>query len=54
MIPGITELSTRLPLGAPWLSSPAAPELKTATAILFVVFLVGAALQVRRLRARNS
>jgi len=54
MIPGITEASTRLPLGAPWLSSPDAPELKTATAILFVVFLVGAALQVRRLRARNS
>src|SRR6266446_2140949 len=29
MIPGITETSTRLPPGAPLLSSPDAPELKT-------------------------
>jgi uncharacterized membrane protein len=53
MIPGITETSTRLPPGAPLLSSPGAPELKTATAVLVAVFLVGAALQVRRLRAKG-
>jgi len=53
MIPGITESTTRLPLGAPLLTSPDAPELQAATAILFVVFLVSAALQLRRLRARN-
>jgi uncharacterized membrane protein len=53
MIPTVTETTTRLPLGAPLLSGPDVPELKTATAILFVIFLIGATLQVRRLRARN-
>jgi hypothetical protein len=51
-IPGITETSTRLPLGAPLLANAEAPELKAVIGALFVVFLVGAALQVRRLRAR--
>ena len=51
-IPAIAETSTRLPLGAPLLASPEAPELQAATAALFVVFLIGATLQVRRLRAR--
>jgi hypothetical protein len=51
-IPAIAETSTRLPLGAPLLSSPEAPELQAATAALFVVFLIGATLQVRQLRAR--
>lgn len=51
MIPAMTETSTRLPLGAPLLANAEAPELKTATAVLFALFLVGAALQVRRLRA---
>jgi uncharacterized membrane protein len=50
LIPGITETSTRLPLGAPLLSSQEAPELQAATAVLFVGFLIGAALQVRRMR----
>ena len=50
MIPGVTETSTRLPLGAPLLASAEAPELKAATGALFVVFLIGAALQVLRLR----
>jgi len=50
MIPGITETSTRLPLGAPLLASAEAPELKAATAALFVVFVIGATLQVLRLR----
>lgn len=51
MIPAMTETSTRLPLGAPLLANAEAPELKAATAVLFALFLVGAALQVRRLRA---
>jgi hypothetical protein len=51
-IPAIAETSTRLPLGAPLLASPEAPELQAATAALFVVLLIGATLQVRRLRAR--
>ena len=51
MIPAITETSTRLPLGAPLLPNADAPELKTATGILFMLFLIGAAYQVWRLRA---
>jgi uncharacterized membrane protein len=54
MIPGITETSTRLPLGAPLLPSADAPELKTATGVLFVLFLLGAAYQVWRLRAARA
>ena len=53
MIPGITETTTRLPLGAPLLPDADAPALKTATAVLVVVFLIGAAFQVRRIRARR-
>ena len=50
-IPAITETSTRLPVGAPLVASQEAPELQAATAVLFVAFLIGATLQVRRLRA---
>jgi uncharacterized membrane protein len=49
-IPAITETSTRLPIGAPLLSSPDAPELQKATAVLVVLFVIGAALQIIRLR----
>jgi uncharacterized membrane protein len=52
MIPGITETTTRLPLGAPLLPNADAPALQAASAVLFVVFLFGAALQVRWLRRR--
>jgi hypothetical protein len=52
MIPGITETSTRLPLGAPLVANAEAPELQVASAALFVMFLVGASLQVLRLRRR--
>jgi len=54
MIPGITETSTRLPVGAPLVSGPDAPELQIATAVLFVVFLIGATLQVMRLRKTRA
>jgi len=54
MIPGITETATRLPLGAPLVASAEAPELQVATAALFVLLLIGATLQVRRLRAGES
>jgi len=50
MIPGVTETTTRLPLGAPLLPNADAPELKTAAGILFALFVAGAAWQVRRLR----
>ena len=52
LIPGITETTTRLPLGAPLLPNADAPALQAAAAVMGVVFLIGAALQVRRLRAR--
>jgi len=50
MIPAITETSTRLPAGAPLLPNADAPELQVATAGLFVLFAIGAAWQVLRLR----
>jgi uncharacterized membrane protein len=49
-IPAFTETLTRLPLGAPLLSSPDAPQLKAITGVLFLLYLVGVGLQVRRLR----
>ncbi len=52
LIPGITETTTRLPLGAPLLPNAEAPALQAATAVMGVAFLIGAALQVQRLRAR--
>src|SRR5439155_25378336 len=54
LIPGITETTTRLPLGAPLLPNPEAPALQGATALLLVPFLIGATLQVLRLRARRQ
>ena len=54
MIPAITETSTRLPLGKPLLLDAEAPELKAATGLLVLLFLIGAYLQGRRLRARAS
>jgi len=54
MIPGITETTTRLPLGAPLLPNADAPALQAATAVLVVVFLFGAALQVRWMRRKQG
>ncbi len=51
LIPAITETSTRLPVGAPLASSAEDPGLQTATAVLFLAFLVGATWQVLQLRA---
>jgi uncharacterized membrane protein len=51
MIPGVTETFTRLPAGAPLFDSPEAPALQSTIGVIFVVFLVGAAYQVWRLRA---
>jgi len=54
LIPGITETSTRLPLGAPLLASAEAPELQAASGLLFLLFLVGAFLQVRHFRGATK
>ncbi|MBF6024321.1 hypothetical protein [Lysobacter niastensis] len=49
MIPAITETATRVPVGQPWASGPEAPVVQTGVAIAFLVFLMGAVLQVRRI-----
>jgi uncharacterized membrane protein len=51
MIPGVTETFTRVPTGAPLFSSPEDPALQKVVGALFVVLLIGIALQVKRLRA---
>jgi hypothetical protein len=53
LIPGITETSTRLPPGAPLVANAEAPELVAATGVLLVLFVIGATVQVRRLRAQR-
>ncbi len=50
MIPAVTETSTRLPLGSPWITDREGPELQAAVGIMFVLFLIGSALQVWRIR----
>ncbi len=50
MIPAVTETTTRLPLGAPLLPNADAPELQTISGIMFLLFLVGVTLQLRRLK----
>jgi len=48
LIPGITETSLRLPVGAPLATSTEEPWLKAVVGILFLGFLLVAWLQVRR------
>jgi uncharacterized membrane protein len=50
MIPAMTETAVRLPVGSPLAASPEAEWLQMAAGVLFLVFLIGATLQVRRLR----
>ena len=54
MIPAVTETTTRLPLGAPLLASAEAPALQVATAVMGLLFLIGAYFQVRRLRPASA
>ncbi|HMY46305.1 MAG TPA: hypothetical protein PKX74_12570, partial [Leptospiraceae bacterium] len=49
-IPGVSEATTRLPLGSPLMNGPEDPALKTILGVLFVLFVVGSVLQVRSLR----
>jgi uncharacterized membrane protein len=53
-IPGTTETFTRLPVGAPLFSGPEDPALAKTVGVLFLIYLVGAGLQVRRLRAGHQ
>lgn len=54
MIPAVTETTTRLPLGSPLLPDAEAPELKAITGVMFLVFLAGVILQIRRLKAQGK
>jgi len=53
MIPTVNETATRFPLGAPLAADAEAPGLQAAAGVLFLLFLVGASLQVRRLRTSD-
>jgi hypothetical protein len=53
MIPALVETSTRLPVGAPLIKDRDGPELQAASGVLLLLLLLGATLQVRRLRAAN-
>jgi hypothetical protein len=50
-IPGTVETLTRLPAGAPYLANPDDPKAQPIIGLFFLLFLVGATLQVLRLRA---
>lgn len=49
-IPTLVETTTRLPAGAPLVADRDGPELQAATGVLFLLFVIGASLQVMRLR----
>jgi uncharacterized membrane protein len=49
-IPGTVETLTRLPVGAPYLTSPDDPKAQPIIGAFFLLFLVSATLQVQRLR----
>ena len=53
MIPGFVETTTRLPVSAPLIKDREGPELQMVTGVLFLLFLIGATLQVLRIRANN-
>ena len=50
LIPGLTETGTRIPVGDPAFTGPEDPTLKMLVGAGFVVYLVGAAWQVLRIR----
>jgi len=54
LVPGVTETTTRLPVSAPLASGPDDPLVQKLVGICFLLFLVGATLQVIRLRGRIS
>ena len=51
LIPAATEIATRLPPSAPLAASADAPSLQAAAAVLFVLFVAVAVVQVRHLRS---
>jgi len=53
-IPGTVETLVRLPAGAPYLSNPDDPKAQPIVGVFFLLFLIGATLQVLRLRAAKA
>ena len=51
MIPALTETFTRLPAGAPLFANADDPGLQKVTGVFLLLFVIGATLQVRRIRA---
>ncbi len=54
LIPAINETMTRLPYGAPMAKSPDDPRIKTFIGICFILFLIGATLQVISIKKTKS
>ena len=54
IVPGITETATRVPLSAPLASSPEDSNIQMAIGISFIVFIIGAILQVMSLRKQTQ
>ena len=54
LVPGVTETTTRLPVSAPLASGPDDPLVQKLVGLCFLLFLVGATLQVIRLRGRMA
>jgi hypothetical protein len=54
IVPTITEGATRLPYGHPLASSPDDPRIQMTTGICLLLFIIGATLQVRSLRAARA
>jgi len=50
MVPALTETFTRLPAASPLFSSPEDPALQQVVGVFFLLFVVGAVLQVRQMR----
>jgi len=53
-IPTVVETTTRLPIGSPLIADRDGPELQAATGVLFLLFLIGASLQVWRIRTHGQ
>ena len=54
MIPAFVETSTRVPVGNPLVTDRNGPVVQMVTGLLFLLFLIGASLQVWRLRRKES
>lgn len=54
MIPTFTETLTRVPPGAPWVSSPEAPVLLAIDGLLLLLFVAGVRLQLRLQRRQTA